>query len=88
MDVVCSTLERITFIKCGKVCFEGTLSEINTHHIDFYYVHVYVKGAEMAILEFLNNRLKSYRFMVDIWSIEYRVWEGEQIIYKTKTSCL
>nr|XP_022294520.1 uncharacterized protein LOC111104719 [Crassostrea virginica]XP_022294521.1 uncharacterized protein LOC111104719 [Crassostrea virginica] len=63
-------------------CFnmEQVLNEIGAHHIDFYSLDV--EGAEMAILETLRNGLREGAFTVDVWSIEYRVWDGHQIIFE------
>lgn len=61
-------------------CFnlENVLSEIKTHHIDFYSLDV--EGGEMTVLESLRDGLKTRRITVDVWSIEYRVWDGHNII--------
>lgn len=61
-------------------CFnlENVLSEIKTHHIDFYSLDV--EGGEMTVLESLRNGLKTRRITVDVWSVEYRVWDGHNII--------
>eukprot|EP00105_Crassostrea_gigas_P013374 XP_011429681.1 PREDICTED: uncharacterized protein LOC105329895 isoform X1 [Crassostrea gigas] len=63
-------------------CFslEDALNVIKTYHIDFYSLDV--EGAEMAVLESLRDGLKSHRFTVDVWSIEYRVWDGKQVVYE------
>lgn len=63
-------------------CFslEDALNVIKTYHIDFYSLDV--EGAEMAVLESLKDGLKSRRFTVDVWSIEYRVWDGQQVVYE------
>ena len=62
-------------------CFnlEQVLNEIGANHIDFYSLDV--EGAEMAILESLRKGLREGAFTVDVWSIEYRVWDGHQIIF-------
>ena len=67
-------------IKNNKVtvpCFslEAALDEIKTYHIDYFSLDV--EGAEMQILESLRNGLMSKRFTVDVWTIEYRVWDGK-----------
>lgn len=36
----------------------------------------------MAVLESMRDGLKSHRFTVDVWSIEYRVWDGKQVVYE------
>jgi FkbM family methyltransferase len=59
---------------------EKVLGDIGVHHIDFY--SLYVDGAEMVILESIKSGLKSGTFTVDVWSIEYRVWDREKIIVK------
>nr|XP_022291785.1 uncharacterized protein LOC111103075 isoform X1 [Crassostrea virginica] len=61
-------------------CFslEAALDEIKSYHIDFFSLDV--EGGEKAILESLKKGLVSKRFTVDVWSIEYRVWDGSQII--------
>lgn len=51
------------------------LSVIKTHHIDFYSLDV--EGGEM---EWLRVGLKTRRITVDVWSVEYRVWDGHNII--------
>jgi FkbM family methyltransferase len=61
-------------------CFslEAALVEVKNTHIDFFSLDV--EGAEMAILDSLQSGLKSKQFIVDVWSIEYRVWDGKQIV--------
>lgn len=61
-------------------CFnlEDVLSEIKTHHIDFYSLDV--EEGEMTVLESLRDGLKTGRNTVDVWSIEYRVWDGHNIM--------
>lgn len=68
-------------------CFnlENVLSEIKTHHIDFYSLDV--EGGEMTVLESLRNGLKTRRITVDVWSVEYRVWDGHNIIDDGETIC-
>lgn len=63
-------------------CFslEDALQEVKSNHIDFYSLDV--EGAEMAVLESLREGLKSKRFTVDVWSIEYRVWDGKNVVFK------
>lgn len=63
-------------------CFslEDALKEVKSNHIDFFSLDV--EGAEMAVLESLKEGLKSKRFTVDVWSIEYRVWDGKNVVYK------
>jgi FkbM family methyltransferase len=61
-------------------CFslEAALAEVKNTHIDFFSLDV--EGAEMAILESLQSGLKSKQFTVDVWSIEYRVWDGKKVV--------
>ncbi|XP_061176965.1 uncharacterized protein LOC133185674 [Saccostrea echinata] len=61
-------------------CFslEEALNTIKISHIDFYSLDV--EGAELAILESLKGGLKSKRFIVDVWTIEYRVWDGRRVV--------
>ncbi|XP_062592444.1 uncharacterized protein LOC134253876 [Saccostrea cucullata] len=61
-------------------CFslEEALNIIKVFHIDFYSLDV--EGAELAILESLKDGLRSKRFTVDVWTIEYRVWDGQRVI--------
>uniref|UniRef100_K1S2G7 Methyltransferase FkbM domain-containing protein n=1 Tax=Magallana gigas TaxID=29159 RepID=K1S2G7_MAGGI len=59
---------------------ESVLDEIKTYHIDFFSLDV--EGAEMAVLESLRDGLETNSFTVDLWSIEYRVWDGKQVVYE------
>jgi FkbM family methyltransferase len=61
-------------------CFSmaEVLDKVNIHHIDFYSLDV--EGAEMVILESMRKELASRKMTVDIWAIEYRVWDGKQIV--------
>lgn len=56
------------------------LDKIKIYHIDFFSLDV--EGAEMAVLESLRDGLESSRFTVDVWSIEYRVWDGKHVVYE------
>ncbi|XP_062602989.1 uncharacterized protein LOC134264737 [Saccostrea cucullata] len=66
--------------KIDVPCFSmaEVLDRINVHHIDFYSLDV--EGAEMVILESMREELSSGKMTVDVWSIEYRVWDGKQIL--------
>eukprot|EP00105_Crassostrea_gigas_P027161 XP_011448405.1 PREDICTED: uncharacterized protein LOC105342971 isoform X1 [Crassostrea gigas] len=59
---------------------ESVLDEIKIYHIDFFSLDV--EGAEMAVLESLRDGLESNSFTVDVWSIEYRVWDGKLVVYE------
>jgi hypothetical protein len=61
-------------------CFslEAALAEVKTTHIDFFSLDV--EGAEMTILKSLRSGLKSRQFTVDVWSIEYRVFDGQKVV--------
>lgn len=59
---------------------EGVLGEIKTYHIDIFSLDV--EGAEMAVLESLRDGLETNSFTVDVWSIEYRVWDGKLVVYE------
>lgn len=66
-------------------CFsmETVLNTINVHHIDYFSLDV--EGAEMFILNSLKKLLQSKKLTVDIWTIEYRVYDGKQnILDKSK----
>ncbi|XP_078322677.1 uncharacterized protein LOC111104747 [Crassostrea virginica] len=69
-------------------CFslETVLDEIKTYHIDFFSLDV--EGAEMQILESLRKGLLSQRFTVDVWTIEYRVWDGKKIVLESSLANL
>lgn len=56
------------------------LGEIKTYHIDIFSLDV--EGAEMAVLASLRDELESNSFTVDVWSIEYRVWDGKLVVYE------
>lgn len=56
------------------------LDKIKIYHIDFFSLDF--EGAEMAVLESVRNGLESSRFTVDVWSIEYRVWDGKHVVYE------
>lgn len=56
------------------------LDKIKIYHIDFFSLDV--EGAEMAVLESLRDGLESSRFTVDVWSIEYPVWDGKHVVYE------
>lgn len=36
----------------------------------------------MSVLKSLRDGLESSRFTVDVWSIEYRVWDGKHVVYE------
>lgn len=58
-----------------RYSLEDVLGEIKTYHIDIFSLDV--EGAEMAVLASLRDELESNSFTVDVWSIEYRVWDGK-----------
>lgn len=58
------------------MCFslEEVLDVISVYYIDFVYINI--KDIEMFILEMMKFGLKYGIFIVDVWFIEYRVWDG------------
>ncbi|CAG2219486.1 unnamed protein product [Mytilus edulis] len=54
------------------------LDLIGVQHIDYFSLDV--EGSEMIILESIRNELISGKIVVNIWSIEYRTWDGKQNI--------
>ncbi|CAC5416719.1 unnamed protein product [Mytilus coruscus] len=61
-------------------CFNMTeiLDLIGVQHIDYFSLDV--EGSEMIILESVRNELISGKIVVNIWSIEYRTWDGTKNI--------
>lgn len=58
------------------LCFglDEILNMIGIYYIDFYFLDV--EGVEMFILNLMKFGLEKGKFMVDVWLIEYRVWDG------------
>lgn len=58
------------------LCFglDEILNVIGIYYIDFYFLDV--EGVEMFILNLMKFGLEKGKFMVDVWLIEYRVWDG------------
>lgn len=58
------------------LCFglDEILNVIGIYYIDFYFLDV--EGVEMVILNLMKFGLEKGKFMVDVWLIEYRVWDG------------
>ncbi|XP_052068724.1 uncharacterized protein LOC127707988 [Mytilus californianus] len=54
------------------------LDLIGVQHIDYFSLDV--EGSEMIILESVRNELISGKIVVNIWSIEYRTWDGTKNI--------
>lgn len=63
-----------------RYSLEDVLGEIKTYHIDIFSLDV--EGAKMAVLASLRDELESNSFTVDVWSIEYRVWDGKLVVYE------
>ena len=61
-------------------CFNmnAALDEINVHHIDYFSLDV--EGAERIVLNSMKNELSSGKMTVDVWSIEFRVYDGTRNI--------
>ncbi|VDI51824.1 Hypothetical predicted protein [Mytilus galloprovincialis] len=66
--------------KISVPCFDmaEVLDQIGVHHIDYFSLDV--EGSEMIILESIRNKLISGKIVVNIWSIEYRTWDGKKNI--------
>lgn len=62
------------------LCFglDEILNVIGIYYIDFYFLDV--EGVEMVILNLMKFGLEKGKFMVDVWLIEYRVWDGCEIV--------
>lgn len=58
------------------LCFglDEIFNVIGIYYIDFYFLDV--EGVEMFILNLMKFGLEKGKFMVDVWLIEYRVWDG------------
>lgn len=58
------------------LCFglDEILNVIGIYYIDFYFLDV--EGVEMFILNLMKFGLEKGKFMVNVWLIEYRVWDG------------
>ncbi|CAC5400603.1 unnamed protein product [Mytilus coruscus] len=63
-------------------CFNmvEVVDKIRVQHIDYFSLDV--EGSEMIILESMRNELISGKIVVNIWSIEYRTWDGKKNIVK------
>lgn len=59
-------------------CFElmNVLNDIGHSRIN--YLSLDAEGAELNILTTLKSALKARILVVDIWTVEYRVWNGTQ----------
>jgi hypothetical protein len=58
----------------------AALDEINVHHIDYFSLDV--EGVELFVLNSMKNEMSSGKMSVDVWSIEFRVYDGTRIIEK------
>jgi FkbM family methyltransferase len=67
-------------LKVTVPCFklDTVLDKIQQTHIDYFSLDV--EGAELFVLNSMKNELKSGKMIVDVWTIEYRVWDGTKII--------
>ena len=61
-------------------CFNmnAALDEINVNHIDYFSLDV--EGAGLFVLKSMKIELSSGKMTVDVWSIEFRVYDGTRII--------
>lgn len=65
-------------VPCYKL--QNVLDKLNNNHINYFSLDV--EGAELIVLETIKESLKTGDITVDIWTIEYRVWDGKEIVYK------
>jgi predicted acetyltransferase len=63
-------------VPCFKL--DTVLDKIQQTHIDYFSLDV--EGAELFVLNSMKNEAKSGKMIVDVWTIEYRVWDGTKII--------
>ena len=80
------TLNKTNRITVPCFGLEDVLDVIKSNHIDFFSLDV--EGAEMSILESLREGLVSKWFTVDVWSIEYRVWDGQRVVLENSLANL
>ncbi|CAG2206520.1 unnamed protein product [Mytilus edulis] len=61
-------------------CFNmiEVMDKIGVQHIDYFSLDV--EGSELIVLDSIRNELISGKIVVNIWSIEYRTWDGKQNI--------
>ncbi|VDH92930.1 Hypothetical predicted protein, partial [Mytilus galloprovincialis] len=75
--------KRIISVPCFNLL--AVTDQIGVHHI--HYFSLDVEGSEMVILNSIRNELKSGKIVVDIWSIEYRTYDGKKnIVHKSVTN--
>lgn len=66
-------------------CFalEDALNHMNIHHIDYFSLDV--EGGEKSVLQSLRKGLESKQFTVDVWTIEFKCYDGKQnVIEKSR----
>lgn len=74
-------MELLNWINIIMVlCFnlENVLSVIKIYYINFYFLDV--EGGEMIVLWLLRDGFKIRWIIVDVWFVEYWVWDGYNII--------
>ena len=71
---------QLTAVHCQRpsTIFNECFHQTHPIHIDFFSLDV--EGAELQVLESLRTMLESRRLVVEVWSIEYRLWDGTRIV--------
>lgn len=64
-----------TYVPCFKLL--DILTTISMKRINYFSLDV--EGGEMFILQLLKNDIVSQKLRVDVWTIEYREWNGKYI---------
>ncbi|XP_071180839.1 uncharacterized protein [Mytilus edulis] len=67
---------QVLFVPCFHI--SEILKSIKQFRVNYFSLDV--EGAEMEVLETMKKDLQLMTLVVDLWTIEYRVWDGHKII--------
>ncbi|XP_052085912.1 uncharacterized protein LOC127723373 [Mytilus californianus] len=69
-------MSQVIFVPCFHI--SEILKSIKQFRINYFSLDV--EGAEMEVLENMKKDIQLKTLIVDVWTIEYRVWDGKKII--------
>ncbi|XP_052104114.1 uncharacterized protein LOC127737451 [Mytilus californianus] len=69
-------MSHVIFVPCFNI--SEILKKIKQFRIDYFSLDV--EGAEREVLNNMKKELQLKTLIVDVWTIEYRVWDGKQIV--------
>lgn len=69
-------MSKLIYVPCFNI--SEILKSLKQFRVNYFSLDV--EGSEIEVLENMKKELQRKTLVVDIWTIEYRVWDGQKIV--------